>query len=226
MTDQDKRISKLLSKNMSMFCSPSGSSVHGVLQARILEWVAIPFSRESSWPRDQTQISCIPGKFFTVWAHQGSPACKLNSLTCQTFANPLNTIFQMNNKKPNSKISSDPMDVGNLISGSSTFSKSSFNIWKFMVHVLLKPSLENFEHYFPSMWDECNCVVVWTFFGIAFLWDWNENWPFPVSLVATPEFSKFAGILNAPLSQHHLLWFEIAQLESITSTSFVHSDAS
>ena len=40
--------------------------------------------------------------------------------------------------------------------------------------------LENFEHYFPSMWDECNCVVVWAFFGIAFLWDWNENWPFPV----------------------------------------------
>ena len=45
----------------------------------------------------------------------------------------------------------DPADVGNLISGSSTFSKSSFNIWKFMVHVLLKPGLENFEHYFASM---------------------------------------------------------------------------
>ena len=41
----------------------------------------------------------------------------------------------------------DPMDVGNLISGCSAFSKSSFNIWKFMVHVLLKPGLENFEHY-------------------------------------------------------------------------------
>ena len=38
--------------------------------------------------------------------------------------------------------------------------------------------LENFEHYFAIVWDECNCVVVWTFFGIAFLWDWNENWPF------------------------------------------------
>ena len=45
----------------------------------------------------------------------------------------------------------DPIDVGNLISGSSTFSKSSFNIWKFMVHVLLKPDLENFEHYFTSV---------------------------------------------------------------------------
>ena len=74
----------------------------------------------------------------------------------------------------------DPADVGNLISGSSAFSKTSLNIWKFTVHVLLKPGLENFEHYFTSMWDECNCAVVWGNFGIAFLWDWNENWPFPV----------------------------------------------
>ena len=46
------------------------------------------------------------------------------------------------------------VDVGNLISVSSAFSKSSLNIWKFMVHVLLKPGLENFEHYFASLWDE------------------------------------------------------------------------
>ena len=72
----------------------------------------------------------------------------------------------------------DPTDVGNLISGSSAFSKSTLNIWKFTVQVLLKPCLENFEHYFACVWDECNCAVVWTFFGIAFLWDWNENWPF------------------------------------------------
>ena len=51
------------------------------------------------------------------------------------------------------------MDVGNLISGSSAFSKTSLNIWKFTVHVLLKPCLENFKHYFTSMWDECNCVI-------------------------------------------------------------------
>ena len=74
----------------------------------------------------------------------------------------------------------DPADAGNLISDSSAFCKSSLNIWKFMVHVLLKPGLENFEHYFTSMWDECNCAVVWAFFGIAFLWDWYENWCFPV----------------------------------------------
>ena len=47
-----------------------------------------------------------------------------------------------------------------------------------MVHVLLKPGLENFEHYFTSVWYECNCAIVWAFFGIAFLWDWNENWFF------------------------------------------------
>ena len=74
----------------------------------------------------------------------------------------------------------DSTDVGILISNSFAFSKFSLNIWKFMVHILLKPGLENFEHYFASLWGECKCVVVWTFFGIAFLWDWNENWPFPV----------------------------------------------
>ena len=74
----------------------------------------------------------------------------------------------------------DPVDIGNLISGSSAISKTSLNIWQFTVHVLLKPGLENFEHYFTSVWDECNCAVVWAFFVIALLWDWNENWPFPV----------------------------------------------
>ena len=91
----------------------------------------------------------------------------------------------------------DPADVGNLISGSSAFSKTSLNIWNFMIHVLLKPGLENFEHYFTSVWDECSCAVVWAFFGIAFPWDWNENWLF--QSVATAEFSKFAGILSVAL---------------------------
>ena len=51
-----------------MDCSPPGSSVHGISQAKILEWVAIPFSRGSSWPSDQTQVSCIESRFFTTWA--------------------------------------------------------------------------------------------------------------------------------------------------------------
>ena len=87
----------------------------------------------------------------------------------------------------------DASDVGNLISGSSGFSKSKLNIWEFLVYELLKPGLENFEHYFTSVWDECNCAIVWAFFEIAFLWEleWKLTFSSPV---ATAEFSKFAGI--------------------------------
>ena len=105
----------------------------------------------------------------------------------------------------------DQSDVGNLISGSSAFSKTNLNIWKFSVHIFLKPGLQNFEHYFISLWDECNCALVWAFSGITFLWDRNENTFY--SPVATAEFSKSAGILSAALSQHHLSGFEIALLE-------------
>ena len=58
-----------------MDCSLPGSSVHGILQARIREWVAVPFSRGSSQPRDQTHVSCIAGRFFTDWASREVPAC-------------------------------------------------------------------------------------------------------------------------------------------------------
>ena len=53
-----------------------------------------------------------------------------------------------------------PADIGNLISGSSAFSKTSLSIWKLAVDILLKPGLENFEHYFTSVRDGCNCAVV------------------------------------------------------------------
>ena len=85
-----------------------------------------------------------------------------------------------------SRFFDDPSDVGNLISCSSAFSKTILSIWKFTVHILLKPGLENFEHYFASMWDECNCVAVWALFGIAFLRDWNENWLFQFLLSYWP----------------------------------------
>ena len=60
-------------------CSPPGSSVHGILQARILKWIAVPFSRVSSWPRDWTEVFCLAGGFFTSWTtrkalHQERPA--------------------------------------------------------------------------------------------------------------------------------------------------------
>ena len=75
----------------------------------------------------------------------------------------------------------DPVDVGSLISGSSAFSKSSLNIWKFTVHVLLKPGLENFEHYFASMWNECSTWVKFEhclalpFFGIGMKTDFFQS---------------------------------------------------
>ena len=70
----------------------------------------------------------------------------------------------------------DTVDVGLLISGSSAFSKTSLNIWKFLVHVLLKPDLDNFEHYFTSMWEECNCAVVWTFSLLSSISVWIWSW--------------------------------------------------
>ena len=83
-------------------------------------------------------------------------------------------------------------DVGNLVSGSSAFSKSSLIIWKFSIHVLLKPGLENFEHFFASVWDENNCAVFEHSLGL----EWKLIFSNPV---ATAEFSKFPGILSAAL---------------------------
>ena len=105
----------------------------------------------------------------------------------------------------------DSMDVANLISGSSAFSKSSLNIWKFSVHVLLKLSLKYFEHNLTSMWNECNCMgCLDIFWHLSLGLEWKVTSSSPV---ATAEFFKFAGILSTELSQHHLLGFEIAQLE-------------
>ena len=90
----------------------------------------------------------------------------------------------------------DPTDVSNLISGPSAFSQSSLNIWNFSVHVLLKPHLENLEQYFASMWDECNCAVIGTFFWhcLSLGLGWKLTFS---SLMATAEFCKFAGLLSA-----------------------------
>ena len=119
----------------------------------------------------------------------------------------------------------DPTDVGNLISGFSDFSKFNLNIWKFMVHVLLKPGLENFERYSDCVWDECNCEVVWAFFGIAFLWNWYENGPFPVlwPLLSFPNVLAYRRVQHF----HSIIFQDLKQLNwnSITSTGFVRSDA-
>ena len=112
----------------------------------------------------------------------------------------------------------DPTDVGNLISDSSAFSKSNMNFWNFLVHVLLKLCLENFEHYFASVWDDCNCEVVWAFFGIAFFgigmkteffqscghcWVFQICWHIKCSTFTASSFriwNSSAGIPSPPLA--------------------------
>ena len=91
----------------------------------------------------------------------------------------------------------DATDVGILISGSFAFSKSSCTSGNSWFHALSKFSLEDFELYFTSMWDACNCGIVWTLFGIAFLWDWNENWTF---LVPWPLLAYWMQHLNRIIS--------------------------
>ena len=107
----------------------------------------------------------------------------------------------------------DPRDVGSLISGFSAFPKSRLNIWKFSVHILLKPSLENFEHYFASIWDEYNCVVIWTFFGTGMKTDHYQScghcwvlqicWHIECSSLTASSFriwNRSAEIVSAPLA--------------------------
>ena len=167
--------------------------------------VPCPVLTVASWPaytflKRQIRWSGIPiswGNFQFVVTYTVKGFCVVNKAEVDIFLE-LSCFFD------------DPTDVGNLIPGSSAFSKSKLNISKCTVHILLKPGLENFEHYFTSLWDECNCVVVWAFFAIVFLWNWNENWPFPV---LWPLLS-FPNLLAYWVQQfHHHLGFEIAQLE-------------
>ena len=105
-----------------------------------------------------------------------------------------------------------------LAIGSSVFSKSSLNIWKFIVHILLKPGLENFEHYFASVGNVCHSAVDWTYFGIAFLgirmktdlfqscghcWVFQICWQIESSPFTTSSFriwNSSTGILSPPLA--------------------------
>ena len=110
------------------------------------------------------------------------------------------------------------MDVGNLISGFSALSKSNLNIWKYSVQVLLKPGLGNFEHYFANTWDEYNCVIVQTFLGIDFLWDWDENWPFPV-LWPLPSFPNLLAYWVQRI--HSRIWNSSSRIPSPPLVLFV-----
>ena len=130
--------------------------------------VPCPVLTLGSWPayrflKRQIKWSGIPNSwriFHTLlWSTQSKALGGVNETEVDVFLE-LSCFFN------------DPTDVGNLISGSSAFSKSSLNIWKFLVHVLLRPSLKDFEHNLASMCNECNCMVVWTFFATVFLWYW------------------------------------------------------
>ena len=92
----------------------------------------------------------------------------------------------------------EPKDVANLISGSSTFSKSSLYIWKFSVHILLKPSLKDFEHYSSSTWSKCNysmCLsILWNCPSLGLKWKLTFS-----SLVITAEFSLFVTVFGTAL---------------------------
>ena len=138
-------------------------------------FVPCPVLTVASWPayrflRRQVRWSGIPISwriFHSLWWSTQSKALAQSMKQKQMF-------FW------NSGFFSDPVDVGNLISGSSALSESSLCIWNFLVHMVLKCSLKDFEHYFANMWNEWNYVVVWTFVGMALLWNWNKNWLFPV----------------------------------------------
>ena len=119
----------------------------------------------------------------------------------------------------------DPTGVGNMTSGFSVFSKFNLHPWKFSVHVLLKPSLKAFEHNLTSICNEYNCMVVWTFFGTVFLWDWNVNWPF---LVLWP-LPSFPNLLIYWVQYFNISIFldkkkKKISWNSITSISFVCSN--
>ena len=67
------------------------------------------------------------------------------------------------------------MNVGNLICSSSSFSEPTLDIWKFLVPIMLKPSMQDFKHDLTSMGDECNCLVVSIFFDTTLLGNWDED---------------------------------------------------
>ena len=120
-------------------CSLPGSSVHGILQARILEWVAISFSRGSSQPRDQSQVSRIAGRCFTLWLLSFKPTFRLSSFTF------IKSLFSSSLLSAIKVVSSAFLELLIFLPTIliPAFAKTSLNIWKFTVHVSLKPDLEN-----------------------------------------------------------------------------------
>ena len=112
----------------------------------------------------------------------------------------------------------NPANVGNLISSFSSLSKPSLYVWNFLVRIMLNSSMQDLKHDLTRMGDECNCLVVNSFFGNTLLGNWDENWSFPVlwpllgvqicwhneykTLTASSfkDLNSSAGILSHPLA--------------------------
>jgi len=165
-----------------------------------LEWVHCSKSGSNCCYLTYIQVSQKAGR----WS--GIPISRRISTVCY---DPHSQRFQHSQRSRNrclfcnSLAFSNLVDVGNLISGSSAFSKSILNIWDLSVYILLKPSLENFEHYFASMLNEYSWAVVWTFFGLALLWDWNGYWFFPVQWLLL----SFPNMLSHWVQHFHSIFF-------------------
>ena len=151
--------------NIYPWCTP-----FPILNQSIVTCLVLPVA---SWPayrflRSQVRWSGIPISlkiFQLVVIYTVKGFSIVNETKVDFFFNSLNSMT---------------INVDNLTSGSSAFCTFSLYIWKFSGHVLLKPNLKDFEHCLASMWNECNCIAVWKFFGIDFLWYWKENWPFSI----------------------------------------------
>ena len=126
--------------------SLSGSSVHGILQARILEWVAYPFSRGSSWLRNGTEVSCITGRFFTSWATRDAPIV----LTLWTFVSKVTSL------------------LFNMLSRFGGLFRISLSYWVSFVSLYLSSNLSSFLHH-QIYWHRDVCNIPHYSFNVCIL---------------------------------------------------------
>ena len=143
---------------------PTRLPVPGILQARTLEWVAISFSTAWKWKVKVKLLSRVR----LYWPHGLQPTRLLRPWDFLGKSTGVGCHCLLHNTS----------NVGNLVSGSSSFSKPSLDIWKFLIHIMLKSSMQDFKHDLTSMGDESNCPRASIFFSTSLLGNWDEDWPF------------------------------------------------
>ena len=159
-----------------MHCSLPGYSVHGIFQARTLEWAAISSSRVSSLLRDQTRIFCIASRFFTTVPPRKPP------LKAQPVLNPDFTLI-LSNSIIVTRVKEESEVMIFIITPVSRWVKYAEDV----------DSIPGFEM----------STVVWMFFGVALLWDWNEHWRFPVLCLLL----SFPNLLTYWVQHFHSITF-------------------